>query len=196
MQTKGDREPMKQIKDIEEKKLIIAYLFKKRNGIGRESLYREWSSWWTEDFEPDGYCRPYRVYSGHLVYPYSKSKKETPSIDEEADCLLQELFDRVCLLMQDHTVDELKEMLKEHREQNFKVLKTIAARTGYHIDYLRKRSSDHPLYLATYRIYTFPTNKKFHTDEKGKYIVDKGTFDEMLQHITIIKQRPKRRSAN
>lgn len=187
---------MKQIKDIDEKKMIMAYLFKKRKGIGRESLYREWSSWWTEDFEPDGYRRPYRVYSGHLVYPYSKKKKETPVVAEEADGLLQELFDSVCLLMQDHTVGELKEMLRIHRENNFIALRKASARTGHHIDYLKKRSSDHPLYLARYRIYTFPTNKKLHTDEKGKHIVDKGTFDEMLQHITIIKQRPSKRCAN
>lgn len=41
---------MKEIKDIEEKKMIMAYFFKRREGVSRNGLYLEWSTWWKEDF--------------------------------------------------------------------------------------------------------------------------------------------------
>lgn len=131
-----------------------------------------------------------------MVYPHSQKIKVTPVIAEEADSLLQKLFEDVCEMMNCYTADELKEMLKAYREDKFIILRKASARTGYHISYLRKRSTDHLLYLAKYQIYFFTEDKRYPTDKKGKFVSDSGTFDEMLQRVTIIKQRPKKRRVN
>lgn len=148
------------IKDIEEKKRIIAYFIcRQKNGIGLEHIFRLWTQQWSNDFVGES-C-------------------------EEYNTLLNEIYDWMCEKYDNNVgrranADMFKDMIFTYREQcrqNF--YKTFnnskLKENGYSV--IKQFSKRHPLILSNYCI--------FHKNRNGqKKCVFSGSYENAMDFIT------------
>ena len=86
------------IKDIEEKKRIIAYFIcRQKNGIGLEHIFRLWTQQWSNDFVGEN-GENLRMYDHKIIVSKRKLHKGIPLPEccEEYNTLLNEIYDWMC----------------------------------------------------------------------------------------------------
>ena len=175
------------IKDIEEKKRIIAYfLCRQKNGIGLEHIFRLWTQQWSNDFVDEN-GENLRMYDHKIIVSKRKLHKGVPLPEccEEYNTLLNEIYDWMCEKYDNNVgrranADMFKDMIFTYREQcrqNF--YKTFnnskLKENGYSV--IKQFSKRHPLILSNYCI--------FHKNRNGqKKCVFSGSYENAMDFIT------------
>lgn len=174
------------IKDIEEKKLIIAYLIcKQKSGIGLEHIFRLWTQQWGNDFVTENGAK-LRMHNHKIIVSKRKLNQgiPLPKCCEEYNLFLDEIYKWMNEKYDDKVgrkknADMFKEMLFAHREQcrknfyrTFNNSKLKAK--GYKV--LTQISMKQPLILSKYSI--------FHTDKYGiKECVFSGNYEDAMCYL-------------
>lgn len=179
---------MLHIKDVEEKKMIVAYyMVRNRKNLGLENVWRVWSAWWEKDFSDKG--RPLTMYDHKLVLSKTKAREKVRAGEnyqdyKEYDDFLAEICE--WLKGQFDTTDGrkthaslLKEQLLKHRsicDQNIrKRLKNSGLRAeGYKLQ--NQTSKKHPLLLGRYLI----------IGTEG--CIKQGSYEEIMNYIDEMEE--------
>lgn len=174
------------IKDVEEKKVIIAYLICKQcRGVGLEHIFRLWNQRWSNDFVTENGTK-LKMHNHKIIISKRKLNQGTPlpKCCEEYDMFLDEIYKWInekydSKVERNKNADMFKEMIFAHREQcrqNFyKTFNDSNLKTnGYKI--LNQISKKHPLILSKYCI--------FHTDKNGiKECVFSGSYENAMCYL-------------
>lgn len=178
---------MVNIKDIKEKKTIIAYfLCRQNNGIELEDIFRLWTQQWSDDFVTNNgtklSMRDHKIIISNLKLNQGIS---LPKCCEEYDIFLYEIYKWIndnynSNVGRKTNADMFKEMIFAHRErcrQNF--YKTFNSSNlkekGYKVS--NQIYTKYPSRLSKYSI--------FYTDKYGvKECVFSGSYENAMNFIT------------
>jgi len=121
---------MRNINFCEEKKWIMAYLFKRKKNITVKQLFHQWNCWWNLDFASED--------------------------DEQFIETHQWVKDTI----NSHTFKQLKEKRLEKAgiRADMQVLNKLAKKKGYYIKF--STAKNHPLKVSGYAIFTYDAAAK------------------------------------
>lgn len=177
---------MIKIKDVEKKKLQIAYFLSRckcEDNFSISSIYGQWCKWWKEDFLINGTFQP-QIYKGELVL----SKKGAQLGETQPECMTyyNDVLHRVqkeIIKHYDNNVgrktnsDRFKKQMLHKRGKNLKklieALKERNVADKYFIE--NRTSKKHPCKLGLYAI-----------RDKGKpngIYYCSGTYETVLDYI-------------
>lgn len=180
---------MQHIKDLEEKKMIIAYyLAKNKKNVGLETVWRIWSNWWDKDFCDKG--RTLTMYDHTLVLSKTKARAKVKAGESFNDYKeYDDFLADICQWIKDsydNTVDGktntnlLTEKLFKYKEQcnnliRRKFNKSSLKAEGYKLRCVISRRKPH--HLSTYLLF----------NEDDVYVTQ-GTYENMLKYIDEMEE--------
>lgn len=177
---------MKYVKDLEEKRLIIA-CHKCSSGKSREhlfsnnSIYNDWVRWWGYDCPRNNKGKPAQIYKGNIVCSAAKYRK---GINKEENIEFTNLLSSVSKWLHKSYNEKVnrksnqkmfEEQLIELQEQHYCILKNLVDNQLSDRYVLQDISSANPHRLREYTIVN-----------KNTYKVIKGSYEYMLTYLKNI----------
>lgn len=176
----------KEIRNIEEKRLQIAYfLSRKKGGVSKfkiSSIYRQWCQWWKEDFCVDG--QQLKMYANKTVISYQGAKHGEPQPDycQYYTQILRDVQNKIkeeyhSNLTGRQNSDIFLNKLLNHRKNNGKILRKKLKQNNLNTRYylVNKRYDKYICKLGRYILHDS-------RESKDKYCCI-GSYEDVLQYI-------------
>lgn len=186
---------MLDIKDIEEKKLIVAYRASKSKRLGVDHIWRLWVSSWDNDFRVKG--TPLKMYDHKFVQSKTKAREKVRAGEvltydyKKYDDSLADIYDWISVQIDKYrtdntmkTCDRFMKMLVSYRKECADTLYRIMRennlqRKGYSLK--NQTSSKNPLELGHFLLR--------HNHEGTWETIMSGSYEEILDYLNrIIKE--------